>query len=44
MIAWGQMVWIIVIYFGVLSLAEFVVLLRMTRRELFQALPMGDEE
>jgi putative ABC transport system permease protein len=43
-IAWEQIGLIVVVYFLVLALAEFIVLLRLTRREAFQALRMGDEE
>ncbi len=43
-IAWEQITWIVLVYFAVLSIAEFIVLLRLTRREVFQALRLGDEE
>jgi putative ABC transport system permease protein len=43
-IAWTQTAWIVLAYFGVLLVAEAIVLLRATRREAFQALRLGDEE
>jgi len=43
-IAWGRILWIVIAYFGVLLIAEAIVLLRAARREVFQALRMGDEE
>jgi ABC-type lipoprotein release transport system permease subunit len=43
-IAWRQISWIVVAYFGVLLVAVAIVLLRAARREVFQALRMGDEE
>ena len=43
-IAWNQILWIAVAYFAILALAELIVLLRTTRREVFQALRLGDEE
>jgi len=44
LIAWDQTGWIVITYLIVLALAEFVVLARATRREVFQALRLGDEE
>ncbi|NLG52284.1 MAG: ABC transporter permease, partial [Chloroflexi bacterium] len=43
-IAWSSVGWMVVVYFLVLSLAELVVLLRVTRRGAFQALRLGDQE
>jgi len=43
-IAWWSVGWMVMIYFVVLSVAELVVLLRVTRRGAFQALRMGDQE
>jgi putative ABC transport system permease protein len=43
-IASAQIAWILLAYLAVLLLAEGIVLLRATRREVFQALRIGDEE
>jgi len=43
-IAWSQILWIAVGYIVILMLAEAVVLWQATRREVFQALRIGDEE
>jgi len=43
-IAFEQIAWIALAYFGFLAVAEVIVLLRATRREAFQALRIGDEE
>jgi ABC-type lipoprotein release transport system permease subunit len=43
-IAWDRILWIVIAYFGVLFIAEAIVLLRAARREVFQALRVGDEE
>lgn len=43
-IAWSQILWIAAGYVLVLVLAEAVVLWHATRREVFQALRIGDEE
>ncbi len=43
-IAWTEILWIIVAYFAVLTLAELIVLARATQREVFQALRLGEEE
>lgn len=43
-IAWREVALIVIAYFVALSIAEFLVLLRATRREVFQALRLGDEE
>ena len=43
-IAWSQILWIAAGYILILVLAEAVVLWHATRREVFQALRIGDEE
>lgn len=43
-IAWSQIAWIAGAYILILVLAEMVVLWHATRREVFQALRIGDEE
>lgn len=43
-VAWSRIIWMVAIYFIVLSVAELVVLLRVTRRGAFQALRLGDQE
>jgi ABC-type lipoprotein release transport system permease subunit len=43
-IAGNQIVWLLLAYLAVLMLAEGIVLLRATRRQVFQALRIGDEE
>ncbi len=43
-IAWSQILWIIVGYFVVLSVAELIILARATRRKVFQALRLGFQE
>ena len=43
-IAWTQIQWIVLAYLAVLVVAEVIVLVRATRREVFQALRLGDEE
>ena len=37
-IAWSRIFWMVLVYMVVLSLAEIIVLLRVTRRQAFQAL------